>query len=125
MIDVNFYPTKKTERSNFRHRPVGIGVQGLADVFILLNLPFASDKAKEINLRIFQTIYHAALTESCQIAKIDGRYSTFDGSPASEGILQFDMWEVDTNEKVKMYDWDALKEPVSYTHLTLPTILLV
>jgi len=112
VIDVNFYPTKKTERSNFRHRPVGIGVQGLADVFILLNLPFASDKAKEINLRIFQTIYHAALTESCQIAKIDGRYSTFDGSPASEGILQFDMWEVDPNEKVKMYDWDALKEQI-------------
>jgi len=112
VIDVNFYPTKKTERSNFRHRPVGIGVQGLADVFILLNLPFASDKAKEINLRIFQTIYHAALTESCQIAKIDGRYSTFDGSPASEGILQFDMWEVDPNEKVKMYDWDELKEQI-------------
>jgi len=112
VIDVNFYPTKKTERSNFRHRPVGIGVQGLADVFILLNLPFASDKAKEINLRIFQTIYHAALTESCEIAKRDGRYSTFDGSPASEGILQFDMWEVDPNEKVKMYDWDALKEQI-------------
>ena len=112
VIDVNFYPTKKTERSNFRHRPVGIGVQGLADVFILLNLPFASDKAKEINLRIFQTIYHAALTESCEIAKIDGRYSTFNGSPASEGILQFDMWEVDPNEKVKMYDWDELKEQI-------------
>ena len=112
VIDVNFYPTKKTEYSNFRHRPVGIGVQGLADVFILLNLPFASDEAKEINLRIFQTIYHAALTESCEIAKRDGRYSTFDGSPASEGILQFDMWEVDPNEKVKMYDWDALKEQI-------------
>ena len=112
VIDVNFYPTKKTEYSNFRHRPVGIGVQGLADVFILLNLPFASDEAKKINLRIFQTIYHAALTESCQIAKLDRRYSTFDGSPASEGILQFDMWEVDPNEKVKMYDWDALKEQI-------------
>ena len=112
IIDVNFYPTKKTERSNFRHRPIGIGVQGLADVFILLNLPFASDKAKEINVRIFQTIYHAALTESCQIAKVDGRYSTFDGSPASQGILQFDMWEVDPMEKVKMYDWDALKEQI-------------
>jgi len=112
VIDVNFYPTKKTERSNFRHRPVGIGVQGLADVFILLNLPFASDKAKEINVRIFQTIYHAALTESCEIAKVDGRYSTFDGSPASEGILQFDMWEVDPMEKVKMYNWDNLKEQI-------------
>ena len=112
VIDVNFYPTKKTERSNFRHRPIGIGVQGLADVFILLNLPFASDKAKEINLRIFQTIYHAALTESCEIAKIDGRYSTFEGSPASEGILQFDMWNVDPNEKVQMYDWDELKQQI-------------
>ena len=113
IIDVNFYPTPKTEVSNFRHRPIGIGVQGLADVFILLNLPFASDAAKEVNIRIFQTIYHAALTESCQIAKIDGRYSTFDGSPASEGILQFDMWKVDPNEKVQMYDWDALKEEIS------------
>ena len=112
IIDVNFYPTKKTERSNFRHRPIGIGVQGLADVFILLGLPFASDNAKEINVRIFQTIYHAALTESCQIAKKDGRYSTFDGSPASEGILQFDMWEVDPMEKVKMYNWDNLKEQI-------------
>jgi len=112
IIDVNFYPTPKTERSNFRHRPIGIGVQGLADVFILLNIPFYSDKAKEINLRIFQTIYHAALTESCQIAKIDGKYSTFEGSPASEGILQFDMWDVDPNEKVKMYDWNKLKEQI-------------
>ena len=113
IIDVNFYPTPKTELSNFRHRPIGIGVQGLADVFILLNLPFASDAAKEVNVRIFQTIYHAALTESCQIAKIDGRYSTFDGSPASEGILQFDMWNVDPNEKVQMYNWDALKTEIS------------
>ena len=113
IIDVNFYPTPKTEVSNFRHRPIGIGVQGLADVFILLNLPFASDAAKEVNIRIFQTIYHAALTESCQIAKIDGRYSTFDGSPASEGILQFDMWKVDPNEKVQMYDWNAIKEEIS------------
>ena len=112
IIDVNFYPTPKTERSNFRHRPIGIGVQGLADVFILLNIPFYSDKAKEINLRIFQTIYHAALTESCQIAKIDGKYSTFEGSPSSDGILQFDMWNVDPNEKVKMYDWNKLKEQI-------------
>ena len=112
IIDVNFYPTPKTERSNFRHRPIGIGVQGLADVFILLNIPFYSDKAKEINLRIFQTIYHAALTESCQIAKKDGKYSTFEGSPASEGILQFDMWDVDPNERVKMYDWNKLKEQI-------------
>ena len=112
IIDVNFYPTPKTERSNFRHRPIGIGVQGLADVFILLNIPFYSDKAKEINLRIFQTIYHAALTESCQIAKKDGKYSTFEGSPASEGILQFDMWGIDPNERVKMYDWNKLKEQI-------------
>ena len=113
IIDVNFYPTKKTERSNFRHRPIGIGVQGLADVFMLLNIPFASDKAKAINICIFQTIYHAALTESCQIAKVDGKYSTFDGSPASEGILQFDMWDVDPNDKVKMmYNWDHLKEQI-------------
>jgi len=112
IIDVNFYPTPKTRLSNMRHRPIGIGVQGLADVFMLYNIPFTSDKAKEINLRIFQTIYHASLTESMKLSKEEGRYQTFDGSPASQGILQYDMWNIDPNEKIQMYDWDTLKEDI-------------
>lgn len=112
IIDVNFYPTEKTRRSNKRHRPIGIGVQGLADVFMLLNTNFTSDEAKLINKRIFETMYHAALTESCNIAKTEGTYETFDGSPASQGILQFDMWNVNPSETEHRYDWNELKEDV-------------
>jgi ribonucleoside-diphosphate reductase alpha chain len=93
IIDVNFYPTEKTERSNKRHRPIGIGIQGLADVFMLLELPFASDAAKTINKHIFETIYHAAVEESCNLAERDGPYETFAGSPAQQGQLQFDLWQ--------------------------------
>ena len=108
VIDVNYYPTPKTQRSNFRHRPVGIGVQGLYDVFMLMNIPFHSDAAKHVNKHIFETIYHAALEKSCELAQRDGPYETFAGSPASKGILQFDMWNVDpTNAR---YDWTALKQ---------------
>jgi ribonucleoside-diphosphate reductase alpha subunit len=108
VIDVNYYPTPKTQRSNFRHRPVGIGVQGLYDVFMLMNIPFHSDAAKQVNKHIFETIYHAALEKSCELAQRDGPYETFAGSPASKGILQFDMWNVDpTNAR---YDWTALKQ---------------
>jgi len=108
VIDVNYYPTLKTQRSNFRHRPVGIGVQGLYDVFMLMNIPFHSDAAKHVNKHIFETIYHAALEKSCELAQRDGPYETFAGSPASKGILQFDMWNVDpTNAR---YDWTALKQ---------------
>jgi ribonucleoside-diphosphate reductase alpha chain len=110
VIDVNYYPTPKTQRSNFRHRPVGIGVQGLADVFMMMGLPFHSDEAKLINKRIFETIYHAALEKSCELAMRDGPYETFAGSPASQGILQFDMWKVDpTNDR---YDWTELKRRI-------------
>ena len=110
IIDVNFYPTPKTERSNLRHRPIGIGIQGLADVFMLLNVPFSSDEAKLIHKNIFETIYHAALESSCEIAQVDGKYETFDGSPASKGILQFDLWDVDpTNDR---YDWTDLKSKI-------------
>ena len=113
VIDVNYYPTEKTKTSNMRHRPIGLGVQGLADVFMLLNIPFHSDEAKQINKHIFETIYHAALERSCEIAQIDGTYETFAGSPASQGILQFDMWNVDpTNNR---YDWTALKQKIQ-TH---------
>jgi len=110
VIDVNYYPTPKTQRSNFRHRPVGVGVQGLSEVFMMMELPFHSDEAKLINKRIFETIYHAALEKSCQLAMRDGPYETFAGSPASQGILQFDMWNVDpTNDR---YDWTELKRRI-------------
>jgi len=111
VIDVNFYPTEKTRISNMRHRPIGLGVQGLADVFIMLDIPFYSMKAKAINKRIFETIYHGALESSCELAQIDGTYGSFVGSPASKGILQFDMWEqhAQTNE---FYDWDDMKNKI-------------
>jgi ribonucleotide reductase alpha subunit len=151
IIDVNFYPTEKTKRSNLRHRPIGIGVQGLADVFMLMNIPFASEEAKKLNKLIFETIYHAAVEQSCEIARdrfhilqplkdddnfkstltideeselralmneyeIDnlhspyrGAYSTFEGSPASKGELQFDMWKVTPSDR---YDWDSLKQEI-------------
>ena len=110
VIDVNYYPTPKTQRSNMRHRPIGLGVQGLADIFMMMGIPFHSDEAKLINKRIFETIYHAALEKSCELAMRDGPYETFAGSPASQGILQFDMWNVDpTNDR---YDWTALKQQI-------------
>ena len=92
IIDINYYPTEKTERSNRRHRPIGIGVQGLADTFMMMDLPFASDEAKEMNKSIFETMYHAALEQSCEMAQVDGAYETFVGSPAQMGKLQFDLW---------------------------------
>jgi len=107
IIDVNYYPTPKTELSNKRHRPIGIGVQGLADVFMQLNLPFASDESKKINKQIFETIYHASLEQSCEIAKVDGPYETFEGSPVQNGELQFDMWGVEPC--TDRYDWEFLK----------------
>jgi len=108
IIDVNFYPTEKTRVSNMRHRPIGIGIQGLADIFMILNLPFTSDASKTINKRIFETIYHAALEQSYEMALIDGPYETFQGSPASRGELQFDLWGI--NPSNKRYDWDKLKQ---------------
>merc|ERR1711968_47887 len=87
VIDVNYYPTEKTRRSNMQHRPVGLGVSGLADVFLKLNLPFECDEAKKINRDIFETLYHASLEKSCELAQEYGQYETFPRSPASEGIL--------------------------------------
>ena len=110
IIDVNFYPVKSAEKSNKRHRPLGIGVQGLADVFMMLDLPFESEQSKEINNNIFETIYHAAITCSMNMAKKEGKYETFEGSPASKGIFQFDMWE---NPKLSgMWNWQDLKSKV-------------
>jgi len=144
VIDVNFYPTEKTRRSNMLHRPIGIGVQGLADAFILMDIPFHSDEAKEVNKLIFETIYHAALEKSNEIAiaikerylsQVEltdntvlyemkytnglkhglkpahlGAYQSFENSPASKGILQFDMWDVQPTQE--RYNWDALKQSI-------------
>lgn len=109
VIDRNFYPVETARKSNMRHRPIGLGVQGLADVFILCRHAFDSDEAKEINARIFETMYHAALEASSELAEVDGSYETFEGSPASQGVLQFDMWEGETKLH---YDWDAMRERV-------------
>jgi len=109
VIDKNFYPVETARKSNMRHRPIGLGVQGLADVFIICRHAFDSDEAKEINARIFETMYHAALEASSELAEVDGSYETFEGSPASQGVLQFDMWEGETKLH---YDWDAMRERV-------------
>ena len=109
IIDNNYYPLEETRRSNFRHRPIGIGVQGLADVFMLLGLPFESDMARILNKNIFETIYYAALTASNQLAKENGPYETYEGSPISKGIFQFDMWEVQPSGR---YNWDKLREEI-------------
>ena len=109
VIDVNYYPTDKTSASNSKHRPIGIGVQGLADTFIQMGYNFDSHEAKQLNKDIFETIYHAALEESYSVAKSDGPYKTFSGSPASKGILQFDMWNVTPSNR---YDWDDMKDQI-------------
>ena len=115
IIDISFYPTKKTRKSNTENRPIGIGIQGLADVFFLMDIPFHSEEAKQINEKIFETIYFAALTESNRVASIEGAYSTFAGSPASKGILQFDLWNEVTNST--RYDWETLKQSIKETGL--------
>tara|TARA_R110001632_G_scaffold145658_2_gene262524 strand:- start:3115 stop:5373 length:2259 start_codon:yes stop_codon:yes gene_type:complete len=114
VIDRTFYPVDTARTSNMRHRPIGLGVQGLADVFCMLRIPFDDEKAKVINATIFETIYHAALEASCELADIHGAYETFKGSPTSEGILQFDMWKTDdtTRPHSGMYDWDAMRQRV-------------
>lgn len=109
IIDINYYPVIEAQNSNFRHRPIGIGVQGLADAFILMRMPFDSEAAKKLNKEIFETIYHGAMEESCALAQKHGSYQTFKGSPASQGIFQFDMWGV---EPSKRYDWSKLKNDV-------------
>ena len=110
IIDINFYPTDKTKISNIKHRPIGIGVQGLADVFMQFKIPFYSDEAKQLNEDIFETIYHAAVEESVDIAIQHDSYSTFDGSPLAQGLFQFDLWK--ESPKSGRYDWDALRESV-------------
>ncbi|WP_212002765.1 ribonucleoside-diphosphate reductase subunit alpha [Chitinophaga sp. HK235] len=109
IIDNNYYPVEEAERSNLRHRPIGLGVQGLADAFILMRYPFESAEAKKLNSEIFETIYFAALTASNDLSKKEGHYETFPGSPASKGILQFDMWDVTPSSR---WNWEALRKSV-------------
>jgi ribonucleoside-diphosphate reductase alpha subunit len=107
VIDANFYPVPCARTSNMRHRPIGIGVQGLADVFMLLGIPFDSQEARDLNVKIFETIYFGAVEASMELAKTLGPYETWEGSPASQGILQFDMWK---DPKMSgCYNWDSLK----------------
>ena len=110
VIDVNYYPVEEARNSNMRHRPIGLGVQGLADTFAMLGMFFESDEAKALNKEIFETIYFASCTASKDAAIVEGPYSSFKGSPASEGILQFDLWGM--NEHSGRWDWDSLKSEI-------------
>jgi len=111
VIDRNFYPVETARVSNMKHRPIGLGVQGLADVFIMCGFPFDCEESRMMNAHIFETMYHASLEASSELAEIDGSYESFEGSPASQGILQQDMWEGDTKFS-GLYDWDAMRERV-------------
>ena len=110
IIDINYYPVPEARNSNLRHRPIGLGVQGLADTFVKLKMPFESDEATQLNKDIFETIYFAAMTASKDLAIKEGAYSTFEGSPVSKGIFQFDMWGV--KPESGRWDWDTLKDEV-------------
>jgi ribonucleoside-diphosphate reductase alpha subunit len=109
IIDENFYPIEEARNSNLRHRPIGLGVQGLADAFIMMGYPFESEEARALNREVFETIYYASMTASKDLAKVDGAYETFKGSPVSKGIFQFDMWGVTPTSR---WEWDVLKEEV-------------
>ena len=109
VIDVNFYPSEAARFSNLLHRPIGLGVQGLADVFFLLGITYDSDEAKTLNKEIFETIYYASIKASCDLAKVEGAYPTFKGSPISEGRFQFDLWGA---KPTKRWDWDKLREDI-------------
>ena len=110
VIDVNYYPVEEARNSNMRHRPIGLGVQGLADAFLMMGFPFESEEARKLNKDIFETIYFAAMTASKDIAMVEGPYETFKGSPVSKGIFQFDMWGVTPDSG--LWDWDNLKKEV-------------
>merc|ERR1719445_2504331 len=111
VIDRNFYPVEEARRSNMKHRPVGLGVQGLADAYLMMRLPFESEAARKLNRDIFETIYFAALEASCDLAILEGPYESFEGSPASKGQLQFDMWKVTPGSG--RWNWTALKEKIA------------
>ena len=112
IIDRNYYPVAEARKSNMRHRPIGIGVQGLADTFIKMRFPFTSDEAKQMNKDIFETIYYASLKASKDLAKKDGPYETYEGSPISQGIFQFNMWGVQEDQLSGNWDWNELREEI-------------
>nr|WP_315145380.1 ribonucleoside-diphosphate reductase subunit alpha [uncultured Flavobacterium sp.] len=112
VIDRNYYPVQEAENSNLRHRPVGLGVQGLADAFIMLRMPFTSDEAKKLNQEIFETLYFAAVTASMEMAKEEGPYSTFKGSPISQGEFQHNLWGMKDEELSGRWDWASLRKEV-------------
>jgi len=112
VIDVNFYPTPETKNSNFRHRPIGIGIQGLADLFAIMGLPFTSPEARKINSEIFETIYFASMSASVDLAKKEGHYESFPGSPLSQGKFQFNLWDVTDSELSGRWAWDKLRKSV-------------
>jgi ribonucleoside-diphosphate reductase alpha chain len=112
VIDRNYYPVPEAENSNLRHRPVGLGVQGLADAFIMMRLPFTSDEAKQLNQEIFETIYFAAVTASMELAKEEGPYSTFQGSPISQGEFQYNLWGLKDSDLSGRWDWASLRKEV-------------
>lgn len=125
VIDSNFYPSESAKFSNMLHRPIGLGVQGLADVFFAVGVPYDSDEAKKLNKEIFETIYYGAMKASCDLAKEEGAYATFEGSPLSEGKFQFDLWNT---EPSKRWDWNKLRKEImefgvrnSLTTCTMPT----
>ncbi|KAF0491440.1 ribonucleotide reductase [Gigaspora margarita] len=109
VIDKNYYPVPEAEKSNKRHRPVGLGVQGLADALIMLRYPWESDNARKLNVDIFETLYHAAIESSCELAAKEGPYATYEGSPVSQGILHYEMWNVEPSDR---WDWAELKEKI-------------
>lgn len=112
VIDRNYYPVKEAENSNFRHRPVGLGIQGLADAFIMLRMPFTSDEAKTLNQEIFETLYFAAVTASMELAKEEGPYSSYEGSPISKGEFQYNLWGIKDEELSGRWDWAGLRQKV-------------
>ncbi|MEM7086404.1 MAG: ribonucleoside-diphosphate reductase subunit alpha [Bacteroidota bacterium] len=112
VIDRNYYPVKEAENSNFRHRPVGLGIQGLADTFIMMRLPFTSDEAKKVNQDIFETLYFAAVSASMEEAKVDGPYETYEGSPISKGEFQHNLWNIKDEELSGRWDWGKLRKEV-------------
>jgi ribonucleoside-diphosphate reductase alpha chain len=112
VIDRNYYPVKEAENSNFRHRPIGLGVQGLADAFIQLRMPFTSDEAKKLNQEIFETLYFAAVTASMEMAKEEGPYESYKGSPISQGEFQYNLWGIKDEELSGRWDWAKLRKEV-------------
>ncbi|XP_043583629.1 ribonucleoside-diphosphate reductase large subunit [Bombus pyrosoma] len=110
IIDVNYYPVPEAKTSNFKHRPIGIGIQGLADAFLLMRYPFESEEAQKLNIQIFETLYYGALEASCELAAEKGTYETYQGSPVSKGILQYDMWNVTPTD---LWNWTILKEKIA------------